>query len=162
MKPDLSPPQAKFANEVAKHGNLSKAYRAAYPASRKWLEKSVNEKASHLMARGKIGARVAELRAASEKKLGKSREDWLNELAHLAWNRRNCEQLAALVQYGKALGYFAPEKVEHKVEGSVEQTIRVVGIEARIAAVLAMSEKQGVVLPPVERLAIGAGKGVAT
>ncbi len=159
MKPTLSPAQAKFASEVASHGNLSKAYRAAYPASSSWMEKSVNQVASRMMTNVKIATRVAELRAKSEAKLGLSRETWLARWVELTSDCPPDETvIRALENLGKAMGYYAPDRHEHTVSGSVDQTIRVVGIEARIAAVIAMSERHGVVLPPVELLAIGDGE----
>lgn len=48
---------------VLNGGDQSKAYRSAYPHSKKWLDKTVHEKASRLFADSKVRARVAELKA---------------------------------------------------------------------------------------------------
>ena len=57
----------KQANECAcqqfvlNGGNQSAAYRVAFPASKRWKDKTVHEKASRLFADGKVSARVSEL-----------------------------------------------------------------------------------------------------
>jgi phage terminase small subunit len=46
---------------VLNGGNQSAAYRVAFPASKRWKDKTIHEKASRLFADGKVLARVAEL-----------------------------------------------------------------------------------------------------
>lgn len=46
---------------VLNGGNQSAAYRVAFPASKRWKDKTVHEKASRLFADGKVSARVSEL-----------------------------------------------------------------------------------------------------
>ena len=46
---------------VLNGGNQSAAYRVAFPASKRWKDKTIHEKASRLFADGKVWARVAEL-----------------------------------------------------------------------------------------------------
>ena len=46
---------------VLNGGYRSAAYRVAFPASKRWKDKTVHEKASRLFADGKVSARVSEL-----------------------------------------------------------------------------------------------------
>jgi len=46
---------------VLNGGNQSAAYRVAFPASKRWKNKTIHEKASRLFADGKVSARVSEL-----------------------------------------------------------------------------------------------------
>jgi acyl-CoA reductase-like NAD-dependent aldehyde dehydrogenase len=138
-KQAMTPQRERFCQEVAKHGNQSEAYRVAYPRALKWAPESVQVSASRLMADAMVSLRVAALRAAEEKKLGMSREKWLSRLADLAGaNKPDDVALRALEQIGKALGYYAAQRVEVRSE----LNIRVVGIEARVAALIAMREAQ--------------------
>jgi hypothetical protein len=130
IKP-MSPQQERFASEVAKHGNQSEAFRVAFPASRNWKPESVNAKASHLMAVGKVRARVNALRKITEKRLGMSRIQWLEEIAKLARDRKNPRQLDALVQFGKAQGYYEPERLV--VDNKVQVTVLHMTIDERLA-----------------------------
>lgn len=61
----LTERQERFALAYFKLANASQAYREAYNPKMA-SNKTVNEKASRLLKLGKIGARVAELRAAQE------------------------------------------------------------------------------------------------
>ena len=63
----LTTKQESFCIEVVKQPTLSAAYRIAYDASG-MTDKTINEKASVLMADGKITARVKELKSKLEKK----------------------------------------------------------------------------------------------
>jgi hypothetical protein len=134
----LTPAHARFAREVSRHGNQSEAYRVAFPKSRKWKQEAVAVSASRLMDNPNVAVMVEKLRAETEKRTGKSRLEWLEEVARLAWDRKNADQLSALVQYGKAQGYYEPEKLIVKNEKTLN--IRVVGLEERIAAVLSRSQ----------------------
>ena len=53
----LTDKQEKFVQELIKGKSQREAYRIAYPASLKWLDKSVDEKASTLMSNVKVQAR---------------------------------------------------------------------------------------------------------
>lgn len=61
----LTPQQELFAIGVVSGKSLSDAFREAYPRSLKWAQKTVHEKASALMANGKVAARVRAMQAAS-------------------------------------------------------------------------------------------------
>ena len=62
----LTNQQEKFAELVANGGSYSDAHREAYPKSRDWKDKTVNENASRLYS--KVYARVEEIKAALAKK----------------------------------------------------------------------------------------------
>lgn len=106
MKKLMTPQREKFCQEVAKHGNATAAHLVAFPKSLLWAEKSVNQVASRLMSDVKVASRISMLRAAVEKRTNKTREDWLAEVVSLGWNKKNKKRLEALVQYGKAQGYY--------------------------------------------------------
>ena len=108
----LSPQHELFAQEVAMHGNQTKAYRVAYPKAQAWKDATVWSKASILAADDKVMARISKLRAEVEKQLGISRVDWLDRLAQIALNDtiHTMTRLRALAEYGKAQGYFVPDK----------------------------------------------------
>jgi hypothetical protein len=57
----LSPAQEAFAQHYASHGNASEAYRTAYPGSGNWKPANLHSKASTLLAKDKVRARVQEL-----------------------------------------------------------------------------------------------------
>jgi hypothetical protein len=57
----LTPQQEKFAQGIAAGLSQSAAYRAAYPASLKWKDDSVHNKASALMRNALVQARVEKL-----------------------------------------------------------------------------------------------------
>ena len=134
VKPILTPQRERFCQEVAKHGNQSQAYRVAFPRALKWKPEAVAVRASEMMARSNVGVRVAELRGAEEKKLGMSREKWLARLESMTGEHKPDDvALRALEQLGKALGYYAPQRqeIDHRIE------VRAIGIEARVAALIA-------------------------
>lgn len=79
----LSPTQEAFCLLVVAGHNQSDAYRKAYNCSR-MKAKTVNEKASRMMALGKIKARVAELIQPVIAKAQMSREQWLEQIARVA------------------------------------------------------------------------------
>lgn len=65
----LTQRQEEFCRAVIElDGNASEAYRRAYPASKTWQDKSVWERASHLLAIAKVRARLEKLREAARKR----------------------------------------------------------------------------------------------
>lgn len=52
---------------VLNGGDRSKAYRKAYPQSKRWKDKTVHEKASRLFSEGKVQARVNQLQLEAAK-----------------------------------------------------------------------------------------------
>jgi uncharacterized protein YicC (UPF0701 family) len=63
MSEKLTQFQELFCREYIKTGNASAAYRAVSPKAATWLEKTLWEKASRMLARGKVKARIAEMQA---------------------------------------------------------------------------------------------------
>lgn len=80
----LTPKQEKFAVEYVRTGNASEAYRLAFPASLKWMDKSVWENASAMLARAKVKARVMEIQASIAEKAEMSIADWVKEVKRLS------------------------------------------------------------------------------
>lgn len=79
----LTPKQEQFAKAVALEGmSYSDAYRSAYDAKR-MSDKTVNEKASLMMGRDKIRARIKELRDEVDTPRimsAQKRKEWLTEV----------------------------------------------------------------------------------
>lgn len=63
----LTQKREKFAQGIYKGLSQRKAYREAYPSSRKWKDRTVDTKASELAKNGEVMARIAELRKKEEK-----------------------------------------------------------------------------------------------
>ena len=62
MNSKLTIKQENFCMKYVELGNASEAYRSAYNAENT-SDKTINEKASRLLKKGKVGARLAELKA---------------------------------------------------------------------------------------------------
>ena len=109
--------QEKFCQAIIQGHNQSEAYRLAYGV-KKATAKTINERASRLMANSKVVARVAELRAPAVKKAQRSYGDWLQRVEDMAFTAVPSELefkapdvLKALELFGKATGYYQ-EKLE--------------------------------------------------
>ena len=105
----LTQRQEAFCLAFVETGNASEAYRRAYKP-RRMTAKSVHEKASHILAEGKVQARVAELRGKAADKAVFTLEQHLAELATLrdmakgekAWG----PAVQAEVKRGEAAGLY--------------------------------------------------------
>lgn len=75
----LTPKQERFCQEIVKGKSQSDAYRAAFEAT-KMQAKTIHEKASVLMARGKVAARIIEIQAPVIAKVRVTREEWLEKM----------------------------------------------------------------------------------
>ncbi len=84
----LTPRQEAFATGIASGLSQADAYRAAYPRSAKWQEKSVWERASALAANAKVSARVAFLGAKAAAANDVTVERVVRELARIAFGDR--------------------------------------------------------------------------
>lgn len=80
----LTHKQEEFCRLVVQGASLSEAYRQSYHPPNMG-KKTVNEKASRLRARGKIGARILELQAPAVAKVKANYEQWLMEIEHAAF-----------------------------------------------------------------------------
>lgn len=85
----LTPKQEKYVQELIKGKSQREAYRAAYPSSLKWKDKSVDEKASATFAKVKLKTRYDELQAKAEEKAVWTREQAINDLVKV---KQLCEQ----------------------------------------------------------------------
>jgi len=75
----MSPKEESFCLAVVEGLNMSDAYRKAYKPQRA-KAKTIHEKASRIMARGKVRARIAELMAPVIATAQMSRKEWLDRL----------------------------------------------------------------------------------
>ena len=80
----VTPKQEKFCQAVVRGSNQSEACRLAYGV-KKATPKTINERASRLMANSKVVARVAELRAPAVKAVQHDQARWLQELQRCAF-----------------------------------------------------------------------------
>ena len=72
-----------FAQELAKGISQRKAYRVAFPNSKKWKDSTVDSRACDLAKNSKVLARVQELKEAATSKAVKSaveRKEWLSQI----------------------------------------------------------------------------------
>lgn len=75
----LTPKQERFCQEIVKGKSQSDAYRAAFDA-KKMQAKTIHEKASVLMASGKVAARISEIQGPVLAKVRVTREEWLEKM----------------------------------------------------------------------------------
>ena len=80
----LTPQQEKFAQGVASGKSLSDAYRGAYPASKKWVDKTVWARSSEMAADSKVSGRIVSLAKKVEERFAIDTEKLLREAHRLA------------------------------------------------------------------------------
>ena len=111
----LTGKQEKFCQCVADGMTQADAYRASYNAG-KMQSKTIHEKASALMADGKVAARVAELRGALAKKGLWTREKSVAGLVkafRVAEDAGNAAAMTGSIKELNAMhGFNAPSKVD--------------------------------------------------
>jgi phage terminase small subunit len=111
----LTPKRESFAQAVASGMSQSDAYRSAFDTSRMKPE-TVQQKASRLMADGKVRARVEEIRAPIVQKAQITLESHLERLKQLSEKAEQEGQFSAAisaeVSRGKASGLYT-EKIDH-------------------------------------------------
>lgn len=91
----LTPKQEAFAQFVAQGETQSEAFRKAYPRSRKWMAKSVHERASELANFSKVVARIAELRAPAVEAMRITQEERIASYLDIARRAREAKDLQA-------------------------------------------------------------------
>ncbi len=105
----LTPKQENFCLAYLETGNASEAYRRAYDAENMKPE-SIHRKAFGLLNRGKIGARLDELRQPAVEAAQVTLEDHLHHLAALRDAAHAAEQYSAAItaefHRGKAAGLY--------------------------------------------------------
>lgn len=79
----LTAKQENFCNYYLETGNASEAYRRAYSCNG-WLEKTVWEKASAMMAKDKVKARIADLQIQMQKRSDITKDEAVSILADIA------------------------------------------------------------------------------
>lgn len=106
------------------------AYRKAYPASEKWTDKSVDNKASKLFKKAEIQARLAEVQDKIVKNIEQegifNATDVLRNIYDIIIaNKEESPQVAlkGLELYGKHLKLFT-DKVEHS--GEIKQQVQII------------------------------------
>ena len=82
----LTPNQEKFACKYVECGNASKAYRFAYPKSRKWKVDSVKKQASTTLHLPHVLQRVKDLQGATSETLLVSSDSVLREYARIGFS----------------------------------------------------------------------------
>lgn len=110
----LTAKQEAFAQAIADGMTQADAYRAAYSTG-KMTDKTVWEKASALMADGKVRARVASLREALAQTLLWRREDSVTVLAEIARAKDDAPtaaRVAAVKELNSMHGFNEPTKVD--------------------------------------------------
>lgn len=111
----LTPKRESFAQAVASGMSQADAYRSAFDTSRMKPE-TVQQKASRLMADGKVRARVDEIRAPVVQKAQITLESHLERLKQLSEKAEQDGQFSAAisaeVSRGKASGLYT-EKIDH-------------------------------------------------
>lgn len=106
----LTPREEKFAQGVAGGLSQAEAYRQAYPSSAKWKDATVWNKASALMRRDEVLARVAELQAEHAKRHEITVDSLLDELEEArtvalgAINPQSSAAVAATMGKARLLG----------------------------------------------------------
>lgn len=126
----LTVKQERFCIEVVKQPTYSAAYRIAYNASG-MTDKTINEKASELMSRGKIKARVAELKKKLENKQLYTLEQSIKR------------DIKLIERYEAALDVLENDKAESKQIEAAERTIRYIGASGYSSAQERLSKQSG-------------------
>lgn len=110
----LPPQQERFAQLLASGKSQADSYREAYPKSKKWKPTAVHEKASHLMAIGKVRARVEELRKPVIEAVRQTLAQHLATLADIrdkaVAEKRFESAVKAEELRGRACGYYVERK----------------------------------------------------
>ncbi len=114
MSEKLTPRQERFAHEVASGKSQADAYRIVYPKALNWKDDSVHNKASALMRKSQVAARVAEHRRALVEKGLWTREDSVRTLiAVIRQPDKASDVVAAVKALNEMHGFNAAQKVEH-------------------------------------------------
>lgn len=125
MSTKLTAKEENFCQAIADGMTQADAYRTAYNAEN-MADKTIWEKASGLMAKEKVKARVAELKSALSEKLLWSREMSVKGLI-TAYNvareaKQSTGMTAAIKELNNMHGYNEPKKIELK--SSVIEVVR--------------------------------------
>lgn len=112
----LTPKEEKFAQLYITLGNASEAYRQSYNAE-KMKEKTIWEKASLLLKKDNVRARINELQAEQAKVFRKTREDVISDLNDIIDSYKKNGKftqhtLKAIQELNKMMGWYAADKLD--------------------------------------------------
>jgi hypothetical protein len=137
--------QEAFCLAFIETGNASEAYRRAYKPKR-MSAKSVHEKASHILAEGKVQARVVTLRKEATRALGYKVEDAMRETHEalvIAKTKQNSQGMVAAIQLKSKLKGLIVEKQERGGPGDFADTTDEELIDAAREADAVIAAAQG-------------------
>lgn len=117
----LTAKQEAFCQAIADGMTQADAYRAAYNAE-KMADKTIWQKASELMADGKVSGRVDELKAELGAKQLWTREMSVKALVQAYRNGNGSVQVSAIKELNAMHGYNEPAKFN--ISGSIIQRIQ--------------------------------------
>lgn len=121
----LDPRREKFAQGVASGLSLAESFRQANPHAARWKPETVWKRASEMMSAGKVSGRVEELKSEAAKNAILTRQEWLQRMIDVAdGGEDQPSRLKALVEFGKAEGFYLPEKHDLlNSDGSMRPTL---------------------------------------
>lgn len=117
-----------FCNEILSGKSQRQAYYAAYPSSKKWKEKTVDNKASELANSKEVLGRLEEKRQELQKRTSIKQEDIIEELKTIGFAEldpsiiKPADKTKALELIAKILGLDKPPESEEI--GSLETLIK--------------------------------------
>lgn len=116
----LTAKQEAFCQAIADGKTQADAYRTAYEADA-MADKTVWEKASALMADGKVRARVDQLREKLAEKALWTRQDSVEALKAVVYGAESkaSEIVSAVKELNSMHGYEAPKKTDMRVSGGL-------------------------------------------
>jgi len=122
----ITPQQEVFCQSVANGSNYSDAYREAYPRSKKWKDKSINENSSKLYA--KVSPRIKEIQAEIANKNLWTREKSVSALKKIVESEEEFAKpndiISAVKELNSMHGFNDPKKYEiTNPDGSLKPTI---------------------------------------
>lgn len=131
----------KFAQCLANGLSQRKAYRAAYPKSKKWKDATVDSKASSLAKNDKVLERLLELAKESSSKAvmnARERKEWLTSII-MKDDEETRDRLRAVDILNRMEGEYI-EKVEVKDDERQQQKQSISNIESLVKQMVQVEE----------------------
>jgi len=117
----LSVNHEKFAQEIAKGVSASDAYRIVYPKSLKWKNESVWPKASHILAKDTVQARIQEIKAELSAKYLWTKEQSVKALIGVINDPdKKSDIIAAVKELNAMHGFYEETKQNASMKITVE------------------------------------------
>jgi len=120
----LTQKQENFCQAYIKTGNASEAYRRSYNAKNMKAE-TITSKASILLAKGIVRARVDELRQKTEDKSILSFKEIQKMLSDRAKEELNADGLKSIDILNRMAGYYEKDNKQSKTEINPEWTVTI-------------------------------------